>query len=121
MPLETSNIIQLGTFTIANGAAASNVISADVYTGFSALMIFAPATLTNTIVIQTGNAPFDAGPTFETVQSPPGTDVTIPQGKAVVITAFPFPCIRVATQAGANEGQQDVFQLWAQRQIVASR
>jgi hypothetical protein len=93
-------------FTVATDDDASNYLTADDYAQFDAVCLVAPATLTGTITLATIDDPAsdetnDAN--WRTVESPPGTDITIAAGKAVVLTALPFIAFRLesdGTEAG---------------------
>jgi hypothetical protein len=94
------------SLTIANGGTTSDEL--DLH-GCRAFSIQAPATLTGTIVLQSSDS-YDASGNFATVQSPPGTDITIAASKTTVVTAAPFNRVRLFSNAA--EGAQRVFQLW---------
>lgn len=111
MALSTGRIRRLGTFTIPNGQQASNVITADVYRGMRALMIAAPQALPEAVRLQTADGD-GAAPNFNDVHSPPGTTVVIAAAASPVLTAFPFPAMRLF--AGAAVGANRSFELWGQ-------
>lgn len=100
----------MGTLTIPNGTAVSNAIDAYAYNGALAIAILAPATLTNTVSVEAADS--DTAPNYRTVQSPPGTDLTVPAGKCIVVTAFPWPGFRL--KSAANEGAARDFIVYAQ-------
>jgi hypothetical protein len=105
----------VATLTIPNGALVSNAVSAQQFQGAKSLMIAAPATLPETVTLQSGDFDVQAGtPTvaYGAVQSPPGTDITVGATKRVVLTATPYPNIRLS--AGGAVGADRVFQLWAE-------
>lgn len=116
-PIETRKFVLLATLSIPNAGTDSPVLVGDVYRAFGALCIMAPAALTNGITVQVATTDI-AAPTFATLQSPPGTDIAIAAGKAVVLTAFPFAQFRIHS-AGA-EGTQRDFQVWGQLISVTS-
>lgn len=99
--------LQRTTLTIANGAAVSSELSGDSLRNARAISIQAPAALTGTVSLQSADDDLPSGTTFATVQSPPGTDITIAAGKTTVLTALPFP--RVRLQSSVNEGGTRVF------------
>jgi hypothetical protein len=101
--------------TIPSGTAVSNAVSAQAFQGAKSLMLAAPGVLPETVTLQSGDFDAQAGtPTvaYGAVQSPPGTDITIAAAKRVVLTATPFPIIRLS--AGGNVAADRVFQLWAE-------
>lgn len=116
--IETTTIQFIGVLTIPNGQAVSNSLIADLYGMYSAILIFGPAALTNTVTVQSGGDD-SVGATFQAVQSPPGTDITVPAAKAIVLTAFPFPQFRVGSSG--NEGATRTFQIWGQRSAIVNR
>lgn len=92
--------------TIPNGAADTPELELRNCRSFS---IQAPAVLTNAVVLQSSDST-DAAGTFATVQSPPGTDVSVAAAKTTVITAAPFNRIRM--HAAGNEAAARDFVLW---------
>lgn len=114
----TSNWFRVGTltFTIAVDDNDTNVISCDEFRGASELMICAPAALTGTITLMSASANDSATPALVTVQSPPGTDVTIAAAKGIVLTAFPFPGI--ALHSSSNEVADRAFPVWGRKAVV---
>lgn len=66
-----------------------------------AVLIMAPDALTGTLTVQCGP---NADGNFVVLQSPPGTDITLAAGKAIVITDVPYP--KIAVISAAAEGAQ---------------
>ena len=97
---------QLMTLTIANGASNSNRIPQHSLNKCKSLSIHAPAALTGTITVASGDSD-DDGATFNVVQSPPGTDVTVAAAKTTVLTEVPFPTMRL--QSGGVEAGTRTF------------
>ena len=90
--------------TIANGETDSDQYDESQLTGVRAIALQAPGTLPETITVQVS---LDGGTNFAALQSPPGTDVTIAAGKAIVIDVGGFDAFRL--QAGASVGADRVF------------
>lgn len=67
------------------------------------------AALTGTNTLQS-NEKEDGSGTWVTVQSPPGTDVTIAALKAVPLTGVPFMALRIHSSV-ANEGGTKTFEV----------
>lgn len=117
LPLERAKVVNLGTLSIPNGGTDSPVLDADVFGKFEAITVMAPATLTGTITVQVGVLDI-VNPTFDTLQSPPGTDVAIAASKAFTISPPCFPQFRLHS-SGAEAAQRD-FQIWARLASVTS-
>jgi len=101
---------KVGTLTIPNGQSVSAALAATDYHGAIALSITAPAALTNTVTLEAADA--ETSPNYRTVQSPPGTDLSVGAGKSIVLLAFPWPGFRL--KSSGNEGADRVFVIWAQ-------
>lgn len=86
--------LQRAALTIPNGGQDSNELTSDSLRNCQALSIQAPAALTGVVTVQSGSEDADNG-LFTSVQSPPGTDVTIAADKTTVLTTAPFPRIRL--------------------------
>ena len=101
-------MINQSTVTIPNGTATSAAVDLGQLGSRRNLVLglVAPAALTNTIHVNvsTDNV------TYGRFQSPPGTDIAIPAGKAMLFTDFPFRYLKLVTAAG-NEGADRVFQI----------
>ncbi len=94
------------TFTIALGATVSNEIdlrAANTMRSWSGTLI-GPATLPETVSFQVGNA---AG-TYGTLQSPPGTDVSM-TGSSKAISVGPFVASKAKLVAGGAVAAARVF------------
>jgi len=114
---EPGRISHLGTLTIANGAAASGVMLAKVYQGFSRLAIVGPAALTATCAVEvldlwTNDETDDAN--WRDYQEVPGTDVDVAADKAITILPPMAPAFRIKDQAG-NELAERLFQVYGIR------
>lgn len=97
---------RIATLNIANGATDSAWLTRDDFGRCRSLSIQClAAALTGTITIQT-NSKQDGTGTTTTVQSPPGTDITIAALKAVPLTSVAFLAIRVHS-SGAEGGSRD--------------
>jgi hypothetical protein len=94
-------VVYIGTlvFTVATDDDATPILSADEFGAFDAIAIISDGTAqVGTVTLAalkdiTLDTELDAS--YATVQSPPGTDVAVAADKAVVITAMPFPAIRL--------------------------
>jgi hypothetical protein len=108
--------LQKVTLTIAQSATTSDEIGWNQLRNCRALSIIAPAVLTGTITAETADlAPDEIGggsPTWVTIQSPPGTDVTCEAGKATVLTVTPFARFRL--KSAIAEAGPRTFVLWLQ-------
>lgn len=103
---------KIGTLTIANGANASNWLTKQDFGRCRSLTIqCTAAALTGVVSVQTNTAEDQTG-TTTTVQSPPGTDITIAALKCVPLTAMAFAALRV--NSAAAEGAQRVFEVWGE-------
>ena len=106
-----ASIMRVGTFTIANGTADSNVLNRDDFGRCeSFVLISQDAALTNVCTLECGNAV--SATNWATVQSPPGTDVTLAADKAVPVTAAPFPSLRI--HSAGNEGGARTWEVWGE-------
>ena len=102
----------LGRLTIANGAAVSDEFSRDVFRSCRSICLVSnDAALTNVVSLQAYPMD-DTATTPRTVQSPPGTDITLAAAKAVVLTALPFARIRL--QSAGNEGGTRTWDVWGE-------
>lgn len=90
------------TLTIASGQTASNAIEIGGF--LQACTIFAPTTLPEVVTVQIEPTP--NGTTFRTLLSGPD-DVTVPEGKAVIIMETPFSQLRL--RSGGAVGADRVF------------
>lgn len=106
--------MQKVVFTIAQGAQDSNEIGADQLRNCRAMSIIAPAVLTGVISAESGDTLPDAVDAstvnWVTIQSPPGTDVTIDADKATVFTVAPFPRFRL--HSSITEASARTFIAW---------
>lgn len=98
--------LQTVTLTILSSATTSDLLTGSSLRNARSLSIQAPATLTGTITVECGNSD-SAGATFATVQSPPGTDVTVAAGKSSFLNQAPFQCLRL--KSSGAEGGDRVF------------
>lgn len=100
--------LQIVQLTIPSGASASNALSADSLRNCRGLSIQAPATYTGTsVVVQSANS--NSGSSWTTVQSPPGTDITVAANKTTVLVEPPFPQMRLLSDGA--EAADRVFNL----------
>ncbi len=112
------SIHDLGTLSIANAGTVSNALSGAgvVQAAFGALnilMIFTPATLPETVNIEVAPVISPQAADWKRLQWQPGTDVTLPAGKAVNIPLVSgFKALRIVSQA-AVAAQRD-FRLLVQ-------
>lgn len=90
------------TLTIASGQTESNAVEIGGF--LRSCAIFAPMTLPETVTVKIEPTP--TGTTFRTLLSGPD-DVTVPAGKAVVITEIPFAQVKLV--AGSAVGADRVF------------
>lgn|SRR5512135_715977 len=118
LPLERKKIVFLGTLSIPNAGTDSPVLDADVFGQFEAITVFAPATVTGTITVQVGIDDANPASAFDTLQSPPGTDVALAGAKAITISPPCFPQFRIHSSA-AEAAQRD-FKVWARYASVTS-
>ena len=102
---------------IAAGEKYSDELELAVLERVQSLSIQAPAALSGTISLQSADEP--DGSRWTGVQSPPGTDITVPAGKSVVLTDAPFPRLRLATSV-ASEAAERVFAVWMELKDAAS-
>ncbi len=91
--------VLLDSLTIANSADTSDSIKAEVFQrqGCVGLNIQAPATLDGTQL--TVQISLDGGTTFADWQSPPGTDITVAQGKAITVAFSGWDELRVKSNS----------------------
>lgn len=104
-------IQQIGTLTIPAAGSNSNELSSIAYHSCVAISIHAPATLTGAITLESADEDVD-GATFDTVQSPPGTDIAVAAGKSIVLTDKPWPRIRL--HSAGVEAAERVFAVWGE-------
>lgn len=98
------------TLTISSGSqnSGSSSLPNDLQRTDKNLLIVAPDTLDGTVTVEVDK---DAqGNTFQTLQSPPGTDVEVPAGKAIMITELPLPDFRL--HSSTSEGSDRDFDVW---------
>lgn len=113
---ETTKIALIGTLTIPNGTQNSNELERNRYANYAALSIFAPATLPETVNLQSADADIN-GANFNIVRSQ-ATDVVLAAGRTDVVGLLPFPRIRL--RATANVGADRVFQVWGVKATVST-
>lgn len=92
----------LVTLSIPNGGTDSPRLD---LTNIRGMTIIAPAALTGTASVQAGTTQ-NSSAVFFTVQSPPGTDITLATSKATVLTRVPFPSM-VIHSSSAEGAQRD--------------
>lgn len=115
MARNSTVLVDLPDLVIANGAAvATTPLPADVFAKYDVIGIVAPATLDGTVTVAAYDA--DTGGTPVVVQSPPGTDVSVPANRAIALTALPFP--RLTLTSSVNQTAQRTFKVFGQKQIV---
>lgn len=106
--------LQKVVFTIAQGAQDSNAIGPDQLRNCRSMAIFAPGVLTGIVSAEAGDTMPDAvdasSVNFVTIQSPPGTDVTVDADKATVFTVTPFPQFRL--HSSIAEASARTFIAW---------
>lgn len=107
----------IATLTIPSGQDASQLVTADTYSGMEALSVVTLETaFDGTITVETMGDP-DADETVDAnwaaIQSPPGTDVVVAAQKAVALTITPFVAIRI--KSSVNETATRTLYLWGQR------
>lgn len=103
---------KIGTFTIANGATRSGFLTKDDFGRCRSLSIqCTSAALTGVCTLQTNSIQDQTG-TNTSVQSPPGTDVTIAALKTVVVMGVPFAALSILSAAA--EGGIRVFEVWGE-------
>jgi hypothetical protein len=101
---------KVSLLSILAGASDSNVITRDDFGRSKALSIACLAgALTGVCTVQI-NSERDGSGTWATLQSPPGTDVAIAAGKAIMILSVPFGALRIHS-AGTELAQRD-FSVW---------
>lgn len=96
----TDGMYLVATLTIASGN--SNVLAASELPKHGTLTFYGPAAAAGTLTIQIS---CDAGSTFNTLQSPPGTDVTIAATKAIVLDTgerIGFDQLRIHSSSADN-------------------
>jgi len=110
------------TITVASDDDASDIMTADVYGNFSAISIISDGTAqVGTITLAalrhyTLDETNDAN--WATIQSPPGTDVTIAADKAIALTALPFAAIRL--ESSGTETSDQVYYVYGHRGTAAN-
>lgn len=103
---------KIGTLTITSGQQDSTVLSRDDFGKCRSIaFICQEAALTGTVTVEIGNA-YPTPSNWATLQSPPGTDVTVAADKVVPITAVPFPALRL--HSSVAEGGTRVFDVWGE-------
>ena len=121
IPLKDNNGLEGMLIDVAVDNNASSFIHGDEYAGFRGLLIVAPATLTGAITLATLADPTldeTADASWNTIQSPPGTDITVAAGKATVLTLAPFPAIRL--ESDGTEAADRQFKVYGIRASVVS-
>ena len=99
--MKRQEIQQIGVlkFTVAADDNASSIILSDVFAHYSSISIAAPSTAPQgTISLASLRDPTldeAVDGSWNTVQSPPGTDVVLTASKTIVLTRKPFPAIRL--------------------------
>ena len=101
--------LQKVIFTIPAAGQDSNEIGGDQLRNCRAMSVMAPATLTGTVTVESGDDDV-SGANFATVQSPPGTDVTVAADKTTVFTVTPFPRFRL--HSSIAEAADRTFIAW---------
>jgi hypothetical protein len=121
IPLRDSNNLPGMLIDISEDNNASSYIHGDEFAGLRAIMIVAPAALTGTITLATLDDP-DSDETLDaswkTIQSPPGTDVSVAAGKSTVVIIAPFPAIRL--QSDGTEAADRQFKVYGLRASVTT-
>lgn len=119
--LQDRRVEVLSNLIIANAATASGLLSADQFGRYESLTIYAPAALTGTVTLQVLGDP-DAdetdGASWRALQSPPGTDITVPAGKAITIS--PLNALAIRLLSSGSEGAERTFRVTGRLQRVAS-
>lgn len=103
---------KIGTFTIANGATDSNVLTKADFGRCRSLSIQCVSAALTTVCTLRTNSTEDVTGTWTTVQSPPGTDIAIAALKTVPVLGVPFAALRISG-AGA-EGGIRIFEVWGE-------
>ena len=95
--------VPLTALVIANSGTTSGTIKADEFErqGCIGINIQAPAALTGTLTVEIS---LDDGSTFAAWQSPPGTDITVAQAKAITVAFSGWDELRV--KSDASEGAE---------------
>lgn len=102
LSLNSGEAESLGILTIALSGQKSGYLTSDDFYGFNAIQISAPAALTDTVSIEIlKDASLDetSNGSWGTLQSPSGTDVTIPAGKVLIISIAGFVAMRLSSAA----------------------
>ena len=115
--LQTHRVVPLGVLTIENGEQLSNLLTADTYAVYDAIMIASKdSALTGEVTLLVLNDvsadETDVG-SYSTLESPPGTAVKIGAGKAVVLTDLPAVAFRLGSSQ--NETAERTFGVFGLR------
>jgi hypothetical protein len=111
----------LPDLVIPSSGDASNFLSADQFGRYESITIYAPGTLTGTISVQVlGNPEADEtlDASWQDLESPPGTGVTIAADKAITIS--PLNAIALRLESSGTEAAQRTFKVTGRLQRVAS-
>lgn len=117
IPASSVKIVTIGTLTILNTATDSGVFGVDDYGKYEAITIHAPAALTAVVTVQVATTDV-AAPTFNTLQSPSGTDITVAATKSITLTP---PCfVQFRLHSAGAEGADRAFTITGRLASVTS-
>ncbi len=108
--INTARIRKLTDLVIANNTTTSNYLDADKLANFDRILITAPATLTHSVVVNVGYDVADDS-VLVALQDPAGTDVTLAQGKAIVLP-ITLPAASISVVSSGNEGGARTFHVF---------
>ncbi len=93
--------VTLTSLTVASSGTQSNALDRDelIRQGCRGVTIQAPATLAEVATIQIS---LDGGTVYADLQSPPGTDITVAAGKAIVIDFVAYDKLRIELDGSAG-------------------
>lgn len=110
------HLVRIGTLTIPNGTAASNVIASRLAFGAASdMVIYAPGILPETVTLKAIGKDSDTNTANFSSVYVNGADLTIPAGKAVLIPTSSFGAICLT--AGGNVAADRVFEVFGQMDV----
>ena len=120
--LHRGNQVKIGVLVIANGQTESGFITSDDFGQFASIGIYGPEALTGTVVLEMLRDPTvdeTVATNWKTAQSPPGTNVELPAGVAIVLNTAGLPTNAIRVVSSGAEGAERVFDVIGSRASVS--